>query len=420
MGLNTLTVLNKNTADNKPFEFVERKGMGHPDTLSDGVAEAISIEYSKYCLEHFGIVLHQMLDKIMFMGGMAKADFGIGEMIQPWRLVINGRISKRFGTHKIPFEDIAENAARNYLKNAVPEFNSRKWLKFYHLTSSYARVKHWFSPTSIDDVPDAKVPYSNDTSLSAGFWPLSTTEKLTLLMEKYFYDDFGKPNFMYIGQDIKVLSLRKFDEIDITICVPMFGQYTKTKDEYLERIKSIHDDLSSIARNFVNDKYKVNISLNTQDNKANKEKKSIGYYLVASGSALDSGEEGMVGRGNRSRGIISSVRSSTMEAINGKNPVYYVGKVYNYVADKLAKKISEDLECECSVFISSRNSDLLSKPRAVFVELNKKRNKSKVKKIIEEEFKKGSWTMEILEGRPFIPFPGGGHAYRSFLPLSKK
>lgn len=416
MGLNIFTTLNENTADSKPFEFVERKGIGHPDTLSDGVAEAISIEYSQYCLKNFGIVLHQMLDKIAFLGGMAEADFGVGKMTHPWRLIINGRISKRFGSNKIPFEDIAEKATKNYLRTAVPEFDSNKWLEFYHFTTSYARIKHWFNPLSVEDVPDAKVPYSNDTSLAAGFWPLTTTERLTLLMEKYFYDDGGKPRFRYIGQDIKVLSLRRSHEIDITMCVPMFGQFTKTKDEYLDRIEKIHTELIEIARKFVSDKYKINIFINTQDNKANREKKSIGHYLVTSGSALDSGEEGMVGRGNRSRGIISSLRSSTMEAINGKNPVYYVGKVYNYIADKLAKKIAEELECHCTIFISSRNSDLLSQPYRIFVELDCRRDKKKINKIIEEEFKKGSWTLEIINNKPFLPFPGGGHEYRSFLP----
>jgi S-adenosylmethionine synthetase len=38
-------------------EVVERKGSGHPDTLADGVAEAISRAYSRYCLDAFGAIL---------------------------------------------------------------------------------------------------------------------------------------------------------------------------------------------------------------------------------------------------------------------------------------------------------------------------------------------------------------------------
>ncbi|MCX7841342.1 MAG: methionine adenosyltransferase, partial [Anaerolineae bacterium] len=44
--------------DSLPVEIVERKGIGHPDSLCDGMAERISVEYSKWCLEHFGMILH--------------------------------------------------------------------------------------------------------------------------------------------------------------------------------------------------------------------------------------------------------------------------------------------------------------------------------------------------------------------------
>ena len=39
--------------DDQEIEIVERKGLGHPDTLADGVADAISYKYSNYCLKNF-------------------------------------------------------------------------------------------------------------------------------------------------------------------------------------------------------------------------------------------------------------------------------------------------------------------------------------------------------------------------------
>lgn len=64
-----------------PFEVVERKGIGHPDTVADAVAEKISVEYSKYCLEHFGAVLHHNVDKFAALGGLVEVDWGKAEMI---------------------------------------------------------------------------------------------------------------------------------------------------------------------------------------------------------------------------------------------------------------------------------------------------------------------------------------------------
>lgn len=416
MAVNSLISYDLSPIEKLPFEFVERKGIGHPDTLADGVAETISIAYSQYCLDNFGVILHQMLDKIMFMGGLANIKFGMGEMIKPWRLIINGRLSKKFGKKIININDLTETAAKNYLRKVVPRFDVNKWLKFYHFTTTYALAPHWFNPESIDDLPDAKTSYANDTSIAFGYWPLSTTEKLALYMEKYFYDDLGKPRFAFIGQDIKVLCVRRINEVDITMCVPMFSQDTPDEDTYNERITRLYNDLLPIAQSFVGSERKVQLFINTQDLKAKRERKSVGHYFVASGSALDYGEEGVVGRGNRSRGVISAVRPLTMEAISGKNPVYYVGKVYNYVADKLAKIIAEELECECNIFISSRNSDPLYNPHNIVVQLSKDRDAKKINRIIRNELHHGNWAKEIVDKRIFVPFPGGGNDYRSHLP----
>lgn len=414
MGIDNVLINSKLTpAEQYPFEIVERKGIGHPDTLADGVAEAISLEYSKYCLKNYGVILHQTLDKIMLIGGLGKFGFGIGKMIQPWRLILNGRLTKSFERKKVPYQDIEIDAARKYLKLVVPKLDINKWLKIEMYTSSYSKNPRWFAPRSIKDIPDAIRPYANDTSTCVGYWPLTITEQLTLLMERYFYDSKGLTRFNYIGQDIKVMSVRRKDKIVITMCVPFFSQFTPDCDTYYGRKKRIITDLLRIAREFVKNKYEISLQVNTQDEMIGNKRKSIGYYFVVSGSALDSGEEGVVGRGNRSRGIISTVRPHTLEAIQGKNPVYYVGKVYNYLADILAKKIATQLECESVVYISSRNGDDLYKPHQIFVHLSKKRDHKQMVKVIEEELTIHDWTKRIIEDKAFLPFPGGGNGYNS-------
>ena len=68
----------------------------------------------------------------------------------------------------------------------------------------------------------------------------------------------------------------------------------------------------------------VSVSLNTRDNFDTNE-----LYLTVIGSSIESGDEGLVGRGNRINGLISSGRPMSMEGACGKNPVYHVGKLYN-------------------------------------------------------------------------------------------
>ena len=59
----------KNQLAKSIFEFVERKGEGHPDTLADGLAEHLSVKYSNYTLKNFGAVLHHNFDKVGLLGG---------------------------------------------------------------------------------------------------------------------------------------------------------------------------------------------------------------------------------------------------------------------------------------------------------------------------------------------------------------
>ncbi|HXQ67877.1 MAG TPA: methionine adenosyltransferase, partial [Alphaproteobacteria bacterium] len=46
-------------------EVVERKGLGHPDTLCDMLAEALSLSLSRFYRERFGLILHHNVDKVL-------------------------------------------------------------------------------------------------------------------------------------------------------------------------------------------------------------------------------------------------------------------------------------------------------------------------------------------------------------------
>lgn len=392
------------------FEFVERKGIGHPDTLADGVAESISLEFSNYCYDHFGAVLHQTLDKIMFIGGGGEFGFKHGRMLRPWNLVLNGRMTEDFGNHKINYKELATHSVKNYLKKVVPKLDTERWLNIIFYTSTSSKNPYWFHPRTLDDVPDAKKPYANDTSTAVSYWPLTTTEKLTLLMERYFYKKDNSPRFPFIGQDIKVMSVRKKKNIDITMCVPFFSAKVPNADKYFKLKNTIQNDIQNLASSFVKGKYKVKLAINTQDQMIKNPSEGKGFYFVISGSALDSGEEGVVGRGNRSRGVVSNVRPYSMEGIHGKNPSYYVGKVYNYIADLLSKAVSEKFNCECNVFISSRNGDDLKQPRHVIIQTSKDIDKKKITPILEKIMTR-DLVKELIEDKPYLPIPGGGNGY---------
>ena len=393
--------------DSQSFEIVERKGIGHPDTLADGIAEAVSIEYSRYCLEKFGAVLHHHFDKTVIMGGQAKIDFGIGKMIEPIRVIVNGRVSSVFGNIKINYQEILEKAATSYLKKTLPHLDVNKDLELKILSTSYSKSPVWYRPRSLDDLPEFKTSFVNDSSAIMSFWPLSSTERLVLAIEKYFYDKDEKPKFDYIGHDIKILAIRNLRHINLTLCVPFISQNTLSKNFYLEKLKFFQSELKKVAYHIVNNRFKVDILLNAQDfGLLTKTRARSSYYFSYSGSALDYGEEGVVGRGNRARGVRSCLRPNSTDAIHGKNPSFHVGKVYTYFADQISKAIAEEMNCECTVILGTQNKRPVNSPQRIFIYTTRKENQKKIAEIIERELSKKDWIEKIVKNKYFLPLPG--------------
>lgn len=390
--------------DKRDFEVVERKGYGHPDSLADGLAEAISNEYSHYCLKRFGAILHHNLDKVAIIGGLVDIGFGQGKMLKPAKIILNGRMSDSFAGKKIDIKAFQKNVVKKYLKNVLPHLNVGKWIEINYLTNSYSHNPHWYHPRSLSDVPDHKNPHANDTSTCVDYWPLSITENLVLQLERFFYTSKGKPKFNFIGQDIKFMAVRNKKEIVVTTCIPFISPQTPDFSFYQENLKMITNELTNRAKGLISRDYQIKINTNTADNPGD-------YYLLLTGSCIEAGEEGVVGRGNRSRGTISSTRPFSMEAANGKNPVYHVGKVFTVLADSLAQTISKASNCECNVFVSTKNKDNLFSPYRILVETNKRVNKNKTRQIIKKHLEFEGWTKNIINKGLLLPRPGAGNQF---------
>jgi S-adenosylmethionine synthetase len=109
--------------DSQPAEIVERKGLGHPDTLADALAERMSVAYSRHCLEHYGVVLHHNLDKLYLRGGHCQIGLGTFEMTEPTILTIGGRVSTSFADSPVGHRELFEQVARDYFGTVLPSFD---------------------------------------------------------------------------------------------------------------------------------------------------------------------------------------------------------------------------------------------------------------------------------------------------------
>lgn len=368
----------KTLIDDSEYEVVERKGIGHPDTLCDALAEKISQAYSQYCLSRYGLILRHMVDKIALSGGATKVKFGGGEMQKPIRLYLNCRFTRTFQQETIPYLEIANAIIAKHFGEVLPLLNLEQWLVIvdnthfapgpgvvYEADGSTLNERQFFF-----DIPRKEFAVfhdnnlrSNDTSTTVSYSPLSVTEKMVLLVETTLNGKDFKKLHPFVGSDIKVMARRIKRRVDITVCIPFIAAYTPNREFYAEKLTFLKERLKQlIVAEF--GQYEISISLNTRDNPAKSD-----YYLTLTGNAIESGDEGVVGRGNRYNGVISFTRRMSMEACCGKNPVYHVGKIYTAIGSLISQEIFELLGLETYVYLTSQMGRSLSDPWSVYVEV---------------------------------------------------
>ena len=376
------------------YEFVERKGIGHPDTLSDALAEFLSVNYSNYTLKKFGAVLHHNFDKVGLLGGASFVKFGEGYLTKPIRVLLNGRASTKFSDNNIPVKRLLIKWTKEFFLSKFPTIDPEANLEFHYNLSNQSSPgktdengsekgtrKYWFEPRSLDDLQELKHLLSNDTSLGIGYFPYSKLENLVLDIEQKFNSqEFQKQN-LWIGSDIKIMGFRYSDDYDITLCIPQIGKHVKNITEYKNNLSFGKQVIKNVAKTL--GVKKINIHVNTRDNYQNSE-----LYLTAIGSSIESGDEGLVGRGNRINGVISPMRRMSMEGACGKNPVYHIGKIYYVAAQEISKKINKKFGIANEVALISQSGRDLLDPWITFVTVPINfEDGNAVKKFVENELR---------------------------------
>ncbi len=312
-------------------ELVERKGLGHPDYISDAAAEAASVALSRYYLQRYGDILHHNLDKVLLVGGQASPRYGGGEVLHPIYIIVSGRATTEVksgdGVENVPVGTIIVKAVKDWIRD-----NFRFLDPESHVVVDYKIGKGSVDLVGIYESKE-KVPRANDTSFGSGYAPLSTLERLVLETELLLNSRDVKSRLPAVGEDVKVMGLRKGSMIELTVAIAMISRFIRDAGEY-ESIKHdvkqlILDKAAEIAPN-----YDVKVYINTGDIIA----KNI-VYLTVTGTSAEHGDDGMTGRGNRANGLITPLRPMSLEATAGKNPVSHVGKIYNVVARDIANNI---------------------------------------------------------------------------------
>jgi S-adenosylmethionine synthetase len=319
-------------------EVVERKGLGHPDTICDAIAEQVCVRLCRHYLKRFGEILHHNVDKVLLVGGSAHVWLGGGDVTAHIEIYLAGRATCEYRGERIPIHELAIDACDSWLRSHIPGLNVDRDVRIIsRLRPGSESLTRLFGRAG-------GAPVANDTSCGVGFAPFTDLERLVLAVERRLNAAETKRRHPAIGEDIKVMGVRTGTHAQLIISCAVISRHVRDLRDYAD-VKACVQSLAREEAQRVS-ALDVSVIVNAADNLDHGE-----LHLTVTGTSAESGDDGEVGRGNRTSGLITPYRPMTMEAAAGKNPVNHVGKLYSVLAQRIATDLVTELpdvtEAEC-------------------------------------------------------------------------
>jgi S-adenosylmethionine synthetase len=321
-------VLSALEIDDNVVEVVERKGLGHPDTICDALAETLSRNLCREYRSRFGDVLHHNVDKALLCGGRSAPAFGGGTVLAPISIYLAGRATAEVGREIVAIDEIAIEGSRAWLRANLHALNADRHVQIHNLIQPGSQdLQDLFSRR-----PQSKVLLANDTSVGLGYAPMSALERLVLAAERRINDRDRSRTHPAWGEDIKIMGVRNGAAVQLTIACATIGGFLSHIDDYFDEKTAIEGLMRNLALEHGFPQCSVNVNM-ADDARLG------AIYLTVTGTSAEAGDDGQVGRGNRANGLITPYRPMVLEAAAGKNPLTHVGKIYNVVAREIAEAL---------------------------------------------------------------------------------
>lgn len=340
--MNTLCVeaLTQTPVEGQRIELVERKGKGHPDSICDAVAEAVSLALCREYLTAFGRILHHNTDKAMLVAGQTLPRLGGGEVVEPMRLVLGDRAVREYHGKRIEVGAIAEASAKGWVRENLRFVDPDRHLVIQNELQEG-------SPELVD-IFEREVIGANDTSAAVGYAPLTETERLVLAAEQWLNSPDFQRRFPEAGEDVKVMGVRRDRELTLTVALAFVDRFVPDARSYFQRKEEMRLALTEYLTGRLHALDRVAVQLNTLDDPA---RGDGGMYLTVLGTSAEGGDCGQVGRGNRVNGVMPLNRPISSEAAAGKNPVSHVGKIYTLLTHHIAGQIVQRVQGVVEIYV---------------------------------------------------------------------
>lgn len=400
MGNIVVTSLKSIPLEEQEIEIVERKGLGHPDTICDLIMDEVSVNLCKEYLEKTGAVLHHNIDKSLLVAGEVEVRFGGGIVKKPMKLIFGDRATFEIDKIRIPVAEIAIQTAKNWFKRNLRFVDPEKHIIY--------QVEIQPGSQALTDIfkRSKGILGANDTSAAVGWAPLTRTEKIVLELERYLNSKDFKKRFPETGEDVKVMGFRRNRSLNLTLSMAFVDRFIYSEEHYFEMKEKVLEDIRRFVEKNCEGFDKISIELNALDVPG---RGVDGVYLTVLGTSADGADSGQVGRGNRVNGLISLNRPQCSEAAAGKNPVSHVGKIYNLLTHRIANRIYEEVGGvkEVYVWMLSKIGKPINQPVVTAVQLIANGNFSyiemKVKDIVQYELENiEKFVMDLAHGKTSI------------------
>ena len=390
-------------------EVVERKGIGHPDSICDSIMEQISVNLSQKYLETFGTILHHNIDKGMLVAGEVEGKFGGGRIVSPMRLIFGDRATYEAEGIEIDVPGIAVGTAKEWFLDKLRFVDPENLIYQVELKKGSAELTDIFTR-------GGEILGANDTSAAVGYAPLSPTERLVFECEHYLNSRKFKKEYPESGEDVKIMGLRHKENVHLTVAMPLVDMFVESEADYFKKKIELHERIEEFAAGFSEKAraefqgcmcVKPTASLNTLDFPGRGMK---GIYTTVIGTSAEDADGGQVGRGNRVNGIIPLNRPVSSEAAAGKNPVSHIGKIYNLLSHRIAARIYSQVPdvSEVYVWLLSEIGTPIDQPQIATAQMIMKKGSSKdiekeAAEVIEKELENiQAFSMELVAGKVSI------------------
>jgi len=378
----------------KRFEIVERKGIGHPDTICDLVMNQISVDLSKLYLKETGMIQHHNMDKALLVAGQSENNFGGGKIIKPIKMILGDRATFDVDGRELPIGDFAINSAKEWFE---------KNLRFVHNEHVEYQVEIGVTSKELRTIFENPSSFaSNDTSVLVGYAPFTETESIVLNTEQHINSKQFKGSFPESGEDVKVMGFRDMSHVDLTIATAFVDRFISSENQYFQKKEEMLQEIDEFLKK--NYDMKITAKMNCLDSK---NKGLDGLYLTVLGISADGADSGQVGRGNMASRVISPSRPAGSEATAGKNPVSHIGKIYNALSFKIANEIHAKVSGldEVCVWMYNVIGSPVNEPRAVIVQPTiagqlQNAEKNQINEIVEKNLQNiQEFCNELISGK---------------------